>query len=156
MLCFCRFYYSSVRASQRDGNDYMHFHTGSSVMTFWTEIIEFWGDGSYPWERVLVCVPGTVRAGFLLPRVGAAGICWSPAPTAVGNTGQEIPGTGRGATVSHSGEQEPSFPHPPFYSVVFLYEWQMKAVLVLTQMIHTYSRTLCPAFLLIKCSSIGV
>lgn len=46
-------------------------------------------------------------------------------------------------------------PFPPLYSVVFLQEWLVKAVSVLTPMIHTHSRILCPAFLLMNCLGIG-
>lgn len=50
-FCFWGFYYSSVRASQRHGNDCIHLHKRSSMTTFWAEIIEFWDDHSYLWER---------------------------------------------------------------------------------------------------------
>lgn len=153
------------------------------MRTFWAGMIEFWDDHCCPWgcASVLCWVVSLGHsglgscskecelhgfAGAQLPQLWGTGDRGCLAP----RKPQEM------STVSHSGGsilQSHFFPlllisfvcvlgffcsffPPSLYSVVFLHEWQMKAVLVLTQMIHTHSRTLCPAFLLIKCLGIGV
>lgn len=162
------------------------------MTTFWAEITEFWDDGCCPWERAsAVCwfvSPGRSGVGSCSKGCELHGCAGAQLPQPAGDRGcvsrsaacpGETPGTGHGATVSHSWGtilQCHFFPikhywfllcvfwdfccrslsPSPLYSVVFLYEWQMKAVLVLTQMMQTHSRALCPAFLVIQCLSIGV